>query len=146
MERVTITLDEDLKRDLDRYMQSRSYGNRSEAIRDLVRAGIHEAGLPSDGKADCLAALIYVYDHETRELPKKLARSFHHRHELSLATLHVHLDHDSCMEVSVLKGPKEEVRRFAEHVIAERGVRHGNVVEVPLKPPQVSRRKVRKAR
>jgi nickel-responsive transcriptional regulator NikR len=49
--------------------------------------------------------------------------SAHEHHDLSMATMHVHLDHDSCMEVTVLKGRTPEVQHFADHVIAERGVR-----------------------
>src|SRR5215469_8891075 len=78
------------------------------------------------------AAVVYVYDHETRELPKNLTREYHHHSDLSVATFHIHLDRDSCMEVTGLRGRTSEVRHFAEHVIAERGVRHGNIVLVPM--------------
>ena len=131
MQRVTITLDDDLMTELDRFMQARGYANRSEAIRDLTRAGLQDAAAETDGAGDCVAALVYVYDHETRELAKKLTQSFHQHHELSMANLHVHLSHDSCMEVAVLKGKQKEVRHFAEHVIAERGVYHGRTVLIP---------------
>jgi CopG family transcriptional regulator, nickel-responsive regulator len=132
MQRVTITLDEALLGEVDRFMVARGYQNRSEAIRDLARAGLQEteAGTPADGK--CVAAAIYVYDHDARELPKRLNQTFHDHHDLSLSTLHVHLDHESCMEIAVLKGATEDVRHFAEHVIAERNVRYGRVVMVPL--------------
>jgi CopG family transcriptional regulator, nickel-responsive regulator len=75
--------------------------------------------------------VVYVYDHAARELPKRLTEAFHDHHELSLSSLHVHLDHDHCMEVTVLKGKTGAVRHFAEHVIAERGVRHGRIVMMP---------------
>ena len=78
-----------------------------------------------------MAALVYVYDHAARELPKRLMQNFHGHHDLSLATLHVHLDDDSCMEVTALKGAADEVRHLADHVIAERGVRYGRVVVIP---------------
>jgi CopG family nickel-responsive transcriptional regulator len=54
---------------------------------------------------------------------------------MSLATLHVHLDDDSCMEVTVLKGAAREVQHFAEQIIAERGVRHGRIVMIPADAP-----------
>jgi len=79
-----------------------------------------------------VAALVYVYDHHDRELPKRLTRSSHEHHDLSVATMHVHLDHDSCMEVAVLRGAMQDVRHFARHVISERGVRHGRLVTVPV--------------
>lgn len=131
MQRVTITLDDDLMADLDRIIAARGYQNRSEAIRDLARAGLEQAAVEVAGTRSCVAALVYVYDHEARELPKRLTREFHDHHDLSQATLHVHLDEASCLEVTVLRGRSAEVQSFANHVIAERGVRHGHVVYIP---------------
>ena len=131
MQRVTITIDDELMTELDRIIAARGYQNRSEAIRDLARAGILEAADTLDRQGDCVAALVYVYDHNARQLSKRLADTFHDHHELSLASMHAHLDHDSCMEVTILRGKTEDVQHFAEHVIAERGVRHGRIVLVP---------------
>ena len=132
MQRVTITLDDELVEAIDRVIALRGYQNRSEAIRDLARAGMAELSKAEPSSEDGVAALVYVYDHEGRELAKRLTRSFHDHHDLSLATMHVHLDHESCMEVAVLRGVMTDIRRFAEHVISERGVRHGRLVAVPV--------------
>jgi CopG family nickel-responsive transcriptional regulator len=132
MQRVTITLDDDIMAELDRVMAVRGYQNRSEAIRDLARAGIREAAQETDADSDCVAALVYVYDHAARELSKRLVRTFHDHHDLSMSSMHVHLDHDNCMEVTVLKGRTTEVKNMAEHVIGERGVRHGRLMIVPV--------------
>jgi CopG family nickel-responsive transcriptional regulator len=78
-----------------------------------------------------VATLVYVYDHHARELPRRLTQEFHAHHDLSQATLHVHLDAENCLEVTVLKGRGTEVQAFANQVIAERGVRHGHVVYMP---------------
>ena len=131
MQRVTITIDDELDAELDRFMSARGYENRSEAIRDLARSGLQQAAVEVGGPRPCVAALVYLYDHEARELPKRLVRDFHERHDLAQATLHVHLDHDSCMEVTVLKGRGDDVQKFAAQIIAERGVRHGQVVYLP---------------
>lgn len=130
MQRITITVDDDLMAEIDRVAAARGYQNRSEAIRDLTRAGLQQTALRSDGSRDCVAALVYVYDHEARELSRRLTRTFHDHHAMTLATLHVHLDADSCMEVNVLRGRSDEVQHFADHVVAERGVRHGQTVMV----------------
>jgi len=133
MQRVTITIDDELMDELDRIIAARGYQNRSEAIRDLARAGLRQATAESGGAAaDCVAALVYVYDHNSRELAKRLTHAFHDHHALSLATMHVHLDHESCMEVTVLRGNSSEVQHMADHVIAERGVRHSRLVTVPV--------------
>jgi len=131
MQRVTITIDDELAEELDHFMDGRGYANRSEAIRDLARSGLQQAATEVAGSRPCVAALVYIYDHEARELPKRLTRDFHDRHDLAHTTLHVHLDHENCLEVTVLKGRGAEVQRFADHIIAERGVRHGHVVYLP---------------
>jgi len=134
MERVTITLDGDLLKEVDRLIVTHGYQNRSEAIRDFVRAGIQQSQRDHERSENCVAALVYVYDHAARDLSKRLVENFHSHHDLSLATLHVHLDDDMCMEVTALKGPTADVQHLSDHVIAERGVRYGRVVMIPAKP------------
>jgi CopG family transcriptional regulator, nickel-responsive regulator len=131
MQRVTITIDDELAGELDRFMAARRYANRSEAIRDLARSGLQQSAVEVPGTGQCVAALVYVYDHEARDLPRRLTRDFHDHHELAQATLHVHLDQSSCLEVTVLKGGGRKVQAVADHIIAERGVRHGHVVYLP---------------
>ena len=136
MQRITITLDDELAAELDRVIASSGYQNRSEAIRDLARAGLAQLREEALDAASGVAALVYVYDHEGRDMAKRLTRSFHDHHDLSLATMHVHLDHESCMEVAILRGPMADLWHFARHVIAERGVRHGRLVAVPVELEQ----------
>ena len=131
MHRVTITLDDDLVGALDRMIAERGYANRSEAIRDLTRAGMQQASEAARSSGPCAAALVYVYDHAQRELSRRLVDNYHSHRDLALATLHVHLDADTCMEVTALRGDSREIRDFADQVIVERGVRHGRVVMVP---------------
>ena len=131
MQRVTITIDDDLAAELDRFMSAHSYANRSEAIRDLARSGLQQSAHARSGTRPCVAALVYVYEHEKRELARRLTSDYHARHDLAQATLHVHLDEANCLEVTVLKGRGTDVQEFADHIIAERGVRHGHVVYLP---------------
>ena len=131
MQRVTLTIDDELMESLDRYMEASGHQNRSEAVRDLVRAGLTKQPKSDDGARRCMAALVYVYDHETRQLARRLMLDHHSHTELSVATLHVHLDAESCLEVSLLRGQKSKVEHFAQHVIGERGVRYGQLVVVP---------------
>jgi CopG family nickel-responsive transcriptional regulator len=132
VQRLTITVDDDLVAEIDRFIAARGYANRSEAFRDLARSGLQNFSTEAAPGRECVATLSYVYDHAARQLAKRLTQDFHDHHSLAQATLHVHLDHDSCLEVTVLKGPSSEVKAFAEHVIAERGVRHGHVAFMPV--------------
>ena len=131
MNRVTITLDDELLAEVDRMVKTRGYQNRSEAIRDLARGGLRQVAENGQVNGDCVAALVYTYDHHTRDLPKRLVQTFHDHHDLAVSTLHVHLDHDSCLEVNVLRGKSKDVQHLADHVIAERGIHHGRVVMFP---------------
>ena len=131
MQRVTMTIDDDLMDDLDAYMRTSGHQSRSEAIRDLVRAGLLRKPEADEPRRACVGAAVYVYDHETRELAKRLLNDHHGHSDLSIASLHVHLDESTCLEVSLLRGPKGEVEHFGRHLIAERGVRYGELVIVP---------------
>ncbi|MGC2813623.1 MAG: nickel-responsive transcriptional regulator NikR [Bradyrhizobium sp.] len=144
MQRITITLDDDLMDELDQMIVEQGYQNRSEAIRDFTRAGMQQAAQKMGKSADCVAALVYVYDHAARDLSRRLVENYHGHHDLSVATLHVHLDDDNCMEVTALKGSGAEVQHLADHIIAERGVRYGRLVMIPTetgKKSATSRRK-----
>src|SRR5579871_7074548 len=103
MERITATLDESLVEELDRFQRDRGYQNRSEALRDLIRAGLQGTTEAQESGA-CVGALVYVYDHEVRALAKRLTTAQHDHHDLSVATMHVHLDHHSCLEVAAQHG------------------------------------------
>jgi len=131
MERVTISLDDDLLLQFDDYLKRKGYANRSEGIRDLLRERLEGDRLSEDRSRYAVGALSYVYNHEQRELARRLAKAQHAHHDLVLSTLHVHLDHENCLEVAVLKGPTRDVRTFAETTIAETGVRHGHLNLVP---------------
>jgi CopG family nickel-responsive transcriptional regulator len=132
MRRVTITLDEELLAGIDRLVKARGYQGRSEAMRDLARSGLNTAAESRGVSGDCVAALVYVYEHDSRVLAKRLARIFHDHHDLSVSALHVPLDHETSLEVSVLRGSSAAVRRMAEQVIAERGVLYGRLVMTPV--------------
>jgi CopG family nickel-responsive transcriptional regulator len=132
MQRVTISMADEFADELDTFMRENGYENRSEALRDLARAGLDRARSENAVTGQCLAALIYVYDHSVREIPKRLTQTYHDHHDLSVAMLHVHLDHDNCLEVGVLRGDSMAVKKFARGVIAERGVQHGQIAFIPV--------------
>jgi CopG family nickel-responsive transcriptional regulator len=133
MERLTISVSDDFADELATFMHLNGYDNRSEAVRDLARMGLKQARTERDTAGDCVATLSYVYNHRTRELPKRLAETHHTHHDLQVATMHVHLDHDNCLEVAVLRGEAGAVQALAKAVRAERGVNHGALSVIPVR-------------
>ena len=130
MERITISLDEDIAHEFDALIARRGYGNRSEAMRDLLRAHLEAARQEAKSAAEsshCVANLSYVYNHHERDLAERLTALQHDHHDLTVATMHAHLDHDNCLESVILRGSTATVRAFADALTAERGVRYGHL-------------------
>ena len=127
MQRLTISLDEDLAQAFDALAAERGYQSRSEAMRDLVRRAVDDHRLEATGTGPCVANLSYVYDHHKRDLAQRLTEIQHEHHELVISTMHVHLDHHTCLESTILKGPVNAVRSLTRSIEAERGVRFGAV-------------------
>lgn len=132
MERFTISLDEQLARQFDELIRQQGYQNRSEAVRDMLRQRLEADRLEQGAAPYCIASLSYVYNHHERDLASRLMTIQHDHHDLGLSTMHVHLDHDNCLETVILRGATAQVRCFAEAMIAERGVRHGQLNLVPV--------------
>src|SRR5689334_5983502 len=132
MERFTISLNEDLARQFDELIHRKGYENRSEAVRDLVRAELETFRLQRQEAPFCVAALSYVYNHHARDLADRLTSLQHEHHDLVLSAMHVHLDHDNCMETLILRGATQQVSAFANQLMAEPEVRHGRVNIVPV--------------
>ncbi|MCI0545819.1 MAG: nickel-responsive transcriptional regulator NikR [Candidatus Rokubacteria bacterium] len=111
---------------LDDWVERRSYPNRSEAIRDLVRQGLVELDAEA-GRQETVATIALVYDHHNRLLPGRLTAAQHDHYARIVSSLHVHLDHDHCLEVLVVRGPSQSLRELADRLIATRGVKHGRL-------------------
>lgn len=132
MQRITITIDDDLLDAVDGLVAARGYTSRSEAFRDIVR-GMMDSQRTKTPDVPCVATLSYVYDHETRGLASRVTHAHHDHHDMSVATMHVHLDHDACLEVAVLRGSTGDVRAFADGLATQRGVRHAQLHMVPVR-------------
>jgi len=134
VERITITIDDDLLASIDVLIVQRGYPSRSEAIRELVREAAARDATSRDN-APCVAALSYVYDHAARDLSQRLVNAQHDHHDLSIATTHVHFDHESCLEVAILRGSSGAIQKMADDLTAQRGVRHASLNMIPVKSP-----------
>jgi len=128
MQRVTMSLDEALADEFDELVKERGYQNRSEAVRDLMREALEARRLEKKGNSKhCVANLSFIFNHHERALAERLTEVQHANHDLVVCAMHVHLDHENCLEGIMLKGPTEMVRTFADQIRSERGVRFGNL-------------------
>jgi len=132
MRRLTISVDDNLADSFDQLVERKGYLNRSEAFRDLVRKELGEQEIFAGKAKWCVATVSFIYDHHERMLANRLTELQHAHHDVAVASQHVHLDHDNCLETVILKGKIAEVRACADAIIAQTGVRHGNVHIVPV--------------
>jgi CopG family nickel-responsive transcriptional regulator len=100
----SVSLERELLEQFDRYCQEGRFPNRSEAIRHLLRETLTNLAFEADA-ADAAASLTLVYDHHKTQLAERLLDLQHRHTELVVATTHVHLDHDTRLEVIILRGP-----------------------------------------
>jgi CopG family nickel-responsive transcriptional regulator len=124
--RFSVSLEPRLLRDLDAMVDDKGYASRSQALADLVRAALveHRHRL---GRGEIAGTITLVYDHHKPHLQAALTDIQHDHHNVIISTLHVHLDHDNCLEVLVVKGRASVINTIANELTSTRGVKHGKL-------------------
>jgi CopG family nickel-responsive transcriptional regulator len=126
LSRIGVAIDSELLAKFDALIESRGYSNRSEAFRDLIRDELVERAWEQPD-SNVVGTVTLVYDHHVRMLNERLTDMQHSHFHHILSTLHVHLDHDNCLEVLVVKGRASEVKKIADALISTKGVKHGRL-------------------
>ena len=126
LSRIGVAIDSELLDKFDRLIEKRGYTNRSEAFRDLIRDELVQKTWESP-ESNVVGTVTLVYDHHVRMLNERLTDMQHEHHRSILSTLHVHLDHDNCLEVLVVRGKAAIVQKIADTLISTKGVKHGQL-------------------
>jgi len=124
--RFGVSLDEQLLASFDELIEHKKYTNRSEALRDLIRASLIENKCETDEEA--IGTVTLIYNHHVRDLSDKLTEQQHAHHDQIISALHVHLDAHNCLEVLVVRGTACQVKQIADELIGVKGVKHGKLV------------------
>jgi len=133
VERIGVSLDKKLLSMFDKIIGKQGYQSRSEAIRDLVRQQLSSEQL-SNPKAKAVAVVLLIYDHHSTKLAEKLI-GLQHSHLLqTISSIHIHLDEHDCLEIIVLRGQVGEIKRTAENIVSQKGVKLGRINLVATEP------------
>ena len=124
--RFGVSIPDSLLGDFDRLIAQKGYQNRSEAIRDLIRDSLVTEEW-REGNQGMVGTISLVYSHHTRELSRILTKMQHDHYKTILSTLHIHLDEHNCLEVLVVKGKGEEIKKISDRLIGTKGVKHGKL-------------------
>jgi len=123
--RFGVSMDEELLGKFDQLILKKGYPNRSEALRDLVRDTLVQQQWQHDEQV--VGVVTLLYDHHARNLEPELTEVQHEHHEQILSTMHIHLDHDNCLEVVAVRGQGRQIEEIAAKLIRRKGVRHGKL-------------------
>jgi CopG family nickel-responsive transcriptional regulator len=123
--RFGVSLEKELLDKFDRLTKEKKYPNRSEAIRDLIRENLVKREWV-EGK-EIAGAITLVFDHHKRDLVNILTDIQHDFHTLIISSQHIHLDHDNCLEIIVVRGKPIEARELADKLRATKGVKYGSL-------------------
>ncbi|HOT06104.1 MAG: putative nickel-responsive regulator [Methanosaeta sp. PtaB.Bin039] len=130
--RIGVSLPEKLLTRFDDIISQRGYSSRSEGIRDAIRNYIVHYEWMSDVQGERVGIITLVYSHHQRGLVDNLTEIQHDFGTIIESSLHVHLDHDNCLEVVILRGEGQEVRKAAERMMALKGVKHVKLTTTSL--------------
>ncbi|HSO09391.1 MAG TPA: nickel-responsive transcriptional regulator NikR [Desulfoprunum sp.] len=125
LKRFSISLEENLLEIFDNHIRARSYTNRSEAIRDLIRKAFVKKEWQAD--KEVMGVISLVYDHHQHKLQDKVTEVQHGYHHHIVSTTHVHMDHDNCLEVIIVRGKAREIQELTDKLVALRGIRDGHL-------------------
>jgi CopG family nickel-responsive transcriptional regulator len=125
--RFSVSLEGELLEAFDRYCSEGKYATRSEAVRQLLREKLTESAWESNAE-DAAATLTLVYDHHKTHLAEKLLELQHEHTDRVVSTMHIHLDHDNCLEVIVLRGRAADLQKMAAELRGLKGIRRAELV------------------
>lgn len=126
VERFSVSLPAALVPELRRMCRKKGYRNRSQAIADMIRRELVEHRLAMDD-VPIAGTITLVYDHHKPHLQSALTSIQHDHHHAIISTVHVHMDHDNCLEVLLVKGKASLIRRIADELMSIKGVKVGRL-------------------
>jgi len=126
VQRVGISLESDLLERFDALISGQGYSSRSEAVRDLIRDRLAQSQL-AQPQTEAIAAVFVVYAHHQAQLAQKLIELQHSHLLKTISSLHVHIAHDDCLEVILLRGSVSEIKKLGDHIVSLKGVKLGKV-------------------
>lgn len=125
--RFSVSLEDDLLEQFDRFCTEEQFATRSEAVRQLIRDTLTTRAWQSESQ-EAAGTLTLVYEHHRAQLSDRLTRLQHDNTDLIVSTLHAHLTHDLCLEVIILRGPAGRLQEIASQLKGLKGIRKGELV------------------
>ncbi len=123
MDRISISLPSKLLKEFDEIIAERGYASRSEAIRDAIRDYIIKHKWIHSLEGERAGSISVIYNHHASDVMEKITEIQHNYSDIIVATLHLHLDHDHCLETILVRGDAKKIRELTDRLTALKGVK-----------------------
>ena len=120
--RFSVSVDPVLLDEFDESTSEIGY-SRSTAIQVAMRAFLTEHKWSTEEEGFVVGAVTMIYDHHVKGLGNTLTGIQHDFLDVISSTTHVHLDHDSCLEILAVKGDIKKIKELTQRLRVSRGVK-----------------------
>ncbi len=124
--RFGVSLEEDLLKALDKYVQENNFANRSQAIRFLIEKNLVEEKWKCDNLV--AGAITLVYNINKKDIRSKLLDIQAENQSVILSSQLFHINPENCLEIVAVKGPSFKLTELADQLIAVKGIQHGKLI------------------
>jgi CopG family transcriptional regulator, nickel-responsive regulator len=118
---ISLSLPNELLEELDTHLGDDRGATRSEVVRQAVRMYLTQNNELEKIKGNIIATITVLY--EKTEQNKELFRLQHEFDDMITAYLHAHLSETDCLEVMVIKGASDRLRRLIDGLKANKPVK-----------------------
>ena len=109
---ISISVPEKLLQRIETSIKEQGFANRSEIVRQALRLFIMESRSLKELEGEIAASITIIYE---REATKGQISEIQHSFGNIISTfLHAHIDEDHCLEVIVVKGEADAIRKLVE--------------------------------
>jgi CopG family nickel-responsive transcriptional regulator len=129
---ISVSVPEKLLERVENSIREKGFANRSEIIRQALRTFIMESRSLSELEGEIAASITIIYSRGTKN--EQISEIQHSFGDIISTYLHAHIEEDYCLEVIVVKGEADNLRKL---VNAFRTNKHINQIKVSvLKTPK----------
>jgi len=125
LSRFSVSIEKGLLGKFDAQIETQQYPTRSKAVADLIRQSLVRQEWQKG--AEIVGAIILVFDHHRRDLSRRLTAIQHDHYKLIVSSQHVHLDHDNCLEIIVVRGKPDKVEKLSNKLKSAKGVKYASL-------------------
>jgi len=121
--RTGISFEPKLLKLFDKFIREKGYTNRSEAINDIIRdrlSHVHESQI--------VGTIKIIYDHRIGHYSKNVSNLQHDYHCQIVSSMHTYLDHHTCLELLVVKGRIDRIKKLLGKIKNTDGVKEAKLI------------------